>query len=528
MYKQRVDQLISNAKIYTVDDGFTVTDSMVIHGGKILATGPETSLRERYDPASTIDAGGNCIYPGFIDPHCHLLNYGYMLQRAYLFDTASWEEVVERLVAFKKEKNPEWILGRGWDQNTWADTSLPTNELLDRAFPDIPVLITRVDGHAAVANSLALHLSGLDCDCEVEGGECIRKDGRLTGLLLDNALDKVRKAMPAISPATMKDALLLAQKECFAVGLTSVSDAGTETNAVKAMENAHADGSLLIRVYAMLMPTKDNEERYISKGPLESDRLTVRAIKLFADGALGSRGALLVEEYSDDPGNHGLQLDSDAKLRAMCTLALAHGYQVNTHCIGDAAVRLTLDVYEKFLPSGNDLRWRIEHAQIVDSSDLPRFRKLGVIPSIQTTHATSDMGWVEERLGSRVSNAYRARSLLEQHGWLPNGSDFPIEKINPLYGFYSAVTRKDKDGKPEGGFHPDEALSRQQALRAMTIWAAKANFEEASRGSLEAGKWADFVILDRDLMVAPEADLHGARVQATYVGGLAVYGEGSR
>jgi len=259
MYKQRVDQLISNAKIYTVDDGFTVTDSMVIHGGKILATGPETSLRERYDPASTIDAGGNCIYPGFIDPHCHLLNYGYMLQRAYLFDTASWEEVVERLVAFRKEKNPEWILGRGWDQNTWADTSLPTNELLDRAFPDIPVLITRVDGHAAVANSLALHLSGLDCDCEVEGGECIRKDGRLTGLLLDNALDKVRKAMPAISPATMKDALLLAQKECFAVGLTSVSDAGTETNAVKAMENAHVDGSLLIRVYAMLMPTKDNE-----------------------------------------------------------------------------------------------------------------------------------------------------------------------------------------------------------------------------------------------------------------------------
>jgi predicted amidohydrolase YtcJ len=525
MKKNAVDMLVRKAKIYTVDDGFNVSEAMVIHDGKILATGPEASLRERYNPVRDVDAGGRCIYPGFIDPHCHLLNYGYMLQRANLFDTASWEDVVERLVAFREANPSEWLLGRGWDQNTWADTSLPTNELLDRAFPDTPVLVTRVDGHAAVANSLALRLSGLDCDCNMDGGECIRKNGRLTGVLLDNALDKARKAMPAVSPATMKDALLLAQKECFAVGLTSVSDAGTEMNAVMAMENAHADGSLLIRVYAMLMPTLENTERYISKGPQASDRLTVRSIKLFADGALGSRGALLLEDYSDDPGNRGLQLDSTAKLQKLCALALEHGYQVNTHCIGDAAVRLALDVYQDYLEPGNGLRWRIEHAQIVDGADLPRFRALGVIPSIQTTHATSDRLWVGERLGSRVSNAYRARSLLEQHGWLPNGSDFPIEKINPLFGFHSAVTRKDKGGQPEGGFKPGEALTREQALRAMTIWAARANFEEASRGSLEAGKWADFVILDRDLMATPEADLRDAKVLATYVGGVPVFGE---
>jgi predicted amidohydrolase YtcJ len=525
MQKQAVDVLVRKAKIYTIDDGFNICEAMAIHGGRILATGTEASLRERFEPASQVDAGRRCIYPGFIDPHCHLLNYGYMLQRANLFDTASWEEVVERLVAFKRERNPEWLLGRGWDQNTWADTSLPTNELLDRAFPDTPVLVTRVDGHAAVANSLALRLSGLDRDCTMDGGECIRKNGRLTGVLLDNALDKVRKAMPAVSPVAMKDSLLSAQKECFAVGLTSVSDAGTEANAVKAIENAHADGSLLIRVYVMLLPTGENKDRYITKGPHGSDRLTVRSIKLFADGALGSRGALLLDDYADDPGNRGLQLDSTAKLHDTCALALEHGYQVNTHCIGDAAVRLALDVYQKYLVPGNGLRWRIEHAQIVDGSDLPRFRALGVIPSIQTTHATSDRLWVGERLGARVSNAYRARSLLEQHGWLPNGSDFPIEKINPLFGFHSAVTRKDKDGLPEGGFKPVETLTREQAIRAMTIWAARANFEEASRGSLEAGKWADFVILDRDLMTAPEAELRAAKVLATYVGGVSVFSE---
>jgi predicted amidohydrolase YtcJ len=232
---------------------------------------------------------------------------------------------------------------------------------------------------------------------------------------------------------------------------------------------------------------------------------------------------LLLDDYSDDPGNRGLQLDSTPKLHRLCALALAKGYQVNMHCIGDAGVRLALDIYEKFLSPGNDLRWRIEHAQIVNEADLPRFRQLGVIPSIQTTHATSDMGWVEERLGARTVNAYRAKSLLAQHGWLPNGSDFPIEKINPLFGFHSAVTRKDKDNQPAGGFHPEEALTREEALRAMTIWAARANFEETSRGSLEAGKWADFVILDRDLMSVPETELRGAKVLATYVGGVAVF-----
>jgi len=269
----------------------------------------------------------------------------------------------------------------------------------------------------------------------------------------------------------------------------------------------------------MLRPTEENFAAFVARGVQVSDRLTIRSIKAFADGALGSRGALLLEPYSDDPGNAGLQLTAPERLEEICRRAAAAGYQVNTHCIGDGAVRLMLNIYGRHLEPGNDRRWRIEHAQVVADEDLAAFGARGVIPSVQTSHATSDMRWAAQRLGPRIRRAYRYQDLLRQHGWLPNGSDFPIEPVNPLLGFYAAVARKDRSGWPEGGFQMENALTREQALRAMTCWAARANFEEGDRGSLEVGKWADFVVLDRDLLQCPEPDILSARVLSTHVAG---------
>lgn len=520
----KVDAVVVNATIYTVDPAFGIRREMAIKDGRIVALGSEGELAEAYPSANLIDALGRFVYPGFMDPHCHFLNYGYMLQRACLFGVATWAGTVDRLAAFGAKSRSPWVLGRGWDQNLWPEKDFPTNELLDAAFPDRPVLITRIDGHAGIANSRALELAGIGLDTKLEGGDCLKRGGRLTGVLLDNALDLARAAIPPIDAATKREALLLAQRDCFGVGLTSVSDAGAECADLGAIESAQRSGELKMRVYAMLRPTKENVERHISKGPYAGERLTVRSIKMFADGALGSRGSLLLEPYSDDAGNRGLQLESDAEIGAACALAARYGYQMNIHCIGDAAVRLVLGLYSKYLSPGNDLRWRIEHAQVVDPADLGRFKALCVIPSIQATHATSDMRWAGERLGPRVANAYVYRELLEQNGWLANGSDFPIESINPILGFYAAVARKDPAGYPAGGFQRGSALTREQALRAMTIWAARANFEEATRGSLEPGKLADFVVLDRDLMAAPEGELCGAKVLATYSGGELVSG----
>jgi len=523
----KADLIVVAGRIYTVDGAFTSAQSMAIRDGRVTALGSRDEIDAAFTAARRLDLGKNFVYPGFMDPHCHFLGYGYVLQRAWLFGAKSWEETVDRLVAHHASSPGEWVQGRGWDQNTWPERQFPDNSLLDKAFPGVPAFAIRVDGHAAVANSAALAAAGIDASTRLEGGTAAVSGGRLTGLLLDKAVDLVRKAVPAPSEATMRQALLAAQGNCFAVGLTSVSSAGTEKREALLMAAMQGEGSLPIRIYVMLMPSGENIECFAGQGPRADPALSIRSFKMFADGALGSRGARLLEPYADDPGNLGLFTLEPGELDRVCRVARACGFQMNVHAIGDAAARLVLDVYERHLEPGNDLRWRIEHAQLVHDEDLPRFGRLGVIPSIQTTHATSDMAWTESRLGGwRMGRSHRYRDLLVQNGWLANGSDFPIEGIDPLRGFRSAVFRKDDEGRPEGGFMPGQTLSRIEALKAMTIWAARANFEEGSRGSLEPGKWADFTVLDADLLEATEEAVWKARVIATAIGGKLVFEHG--
>jgi len=521
--RQKVDLIVANATIYTVDSIFSTAQSMAISNGIIVATGSNQDIENKFISDRVIYASGMFIYPGFIDPHSHFLSYGLSLRNASLFGAKSWNEVVERLVKHQQEFPTEWVEGRGWNQNDWDVKEFPTNEQLDKAFPDKPVYITRIDGHAAIANTLALKMAQINENTVIEGGELIKNNGKLTGVLVDNAIELVKSKIPEVDLVVKEKSLLRAQANCFAVGLTTVSEAGADLKDVLLMDTLQKSGKLKMRIYAMLNPTSENFNHFLAKGIYTTPALTVRSIKLFADGALGSRGALLLKPYSDAPNTIGLQVETTESLISNCKKAFDAGYQVNTHCIGDAAVRLIIDIYSNYLKPNNDLRWRIEHAQVVDPQDLPKFGEFSIVPSVQTTHATSDMNWADERLGGRIKYAYAYQELLKQNGWLPNGSDFPIEDINPIYGFYSGVARKNFIGQPVNGFQFENALTREQALRAMTIWAAKANFEEKVKGNLELGKIADFVILDTDLMKAPESDLPNSKVISTFVAGEQVY-----
>jgi hypothetical protein len=521
--RQKVDLIITNGNIYTVDSSFSVVQSIAVSDGIILATGSNDDILSAYKSEKVIDLDGKFVYPGFIDAHCHFLGYGLNLTHAWLGNAQSWDEVVERLKSHYVANPTEWVQGRGWNQNEWSVKEFPTNDLLNKAFPDTPVFIVRIDGHAAIANEKALKIAGITSQTVVDGGEVLTKDGKPTGVLVDNAMELVRKHIPKPDMKEKTLALINAQKNCFAVGLTGVHDAGLDADEVELIDSLQKEGKLKMRVNAMLNPTDENYEKFISKGVYKTDFLTIRSVKIYADGALGSRGALLLEPYSDDSGNKGIQVFETEKLDSVCAMAYKHGYQVCTHCIGDAAVRLMLDIYCKYLPKGNDLRWRIEHSQIVNPEDLPRYGEYCVVPSIQTTHATSDMFWAVNRLGSRIKYAYAYHDLLEQNGWLPNGSDFPIEDINPLYGFYAGVARKNLKGEPAEGFQMENELSREEALRAMTFWAAKSCFEENKKGSIEPGKFADFVILDVDLLNCAINEVVNAKVVKTIINGEVVY-----
>lgn len=518
------DLLLYNATVYTVDSAFSTAEAVAIHEGKVLATGSQAELEKAYRFAEQRDLQGAFVYPGFIDAHCHFVYYGLNLQQVDLKGTSSWDEVLERLQVFAAENPDGWLIGRGWDQNDWPVAAYPDRVQLDRLFPNRPVYLSRVDGHAAVANVRALEAAQIDASTQIGGGELLKRaDGQLSGVLIDNAANRVEAILPAPDAAAWREAILDAQKACHAVGLTSVHDAGLNRLQLEVLEQMEAAGELSMGVYGMISAFPEELAHYLAKPPYRGPKLHVRSFKFYADGALGSRGARLKESYHDQHNHFGLWVTEPDTLAHYAPLLAAAGYQMNTHCIGDAANQRVPEIYAATVGQQPDHRWRIEHAQVVTPTDFSIYKQAGIVPSVQPTHATSDMYWAGERLGpQRLQHAYAYQALLQLQGWLPLGTDFPVEDISPLKTFYAAVFRVDSAGYPEGGFQAENALSREQALRGMTCWAAQAAFEEDEKGSLEAGKRADLVVLNLDLMQAEPQAVLEARVLATYVGGKMV------
>ena len=516
--KTPVDLIVHNANIYTVDDAFSKAQAFAIKDGKFVAIGDENQIMNQSTATEVIDAQGDAVYPGFMDGHCHFNGYGENLVRwADLKGCQSYDEVIERLKLHDSLYPAEWLLGRGWDQNLWEVAKFPDNEKLAEAFPGKKVLLTRVDGHAVLASKEVLELANIDANTKMDGGMAIVKEGRCTGVLLDNLADAAKALIPKMETALQVQALLKAQENCIGVGLTSVTDAGLDIATIELIDSLQQTGQLKMHVNAMVNPDDETMDHFMRQGVIDKERLTVRSVKIYADGALGSRGAKLLAPYTDDPTNDGLILESDEFYHHVCQKAYDAGYQVCCHAIGDGGVHHILDIYSEYLKGLNDLRWRIEHSQTVDDADFQRFGEFSVIPSIQTTHCTSDMDWADERLGERIKNAYAYQQLLQQNGWVVNGTDFPIEDISPIYTFYAAVARKHLDGTPAEGFQMENALSREQALRSITIWVAKGCFLEARKGSIEVGKDADFVILDRDLMTVSENEIPATKVKMCHV-----------
>jgi predicted amidohydrolase YtcJ len=524
--REAVDLLVTNASVYTVDSTFSKAEAFAVKDGKFVAVGSAADLKARYEATQEVDAKGQFIYPGFYDAHCHFYRYSLGLSSANLVGTTSWEDVLQKLqVHRQKFPKAAWLLGRGWDQNDWPGKQFPTKDELDRLFPDVPVAIIRVDGHAALVNQKALALAGITAATPVSGGTITRDArGHLTGLLVDNATRLVGNNIPEPSPAEAAQLLLQGQQNCLAVGLTSLADAGLDKANIDQMAALQQQGQLKLRLYAMLNPTPANKAYYLKNGPVLTDMLTVNSFKVYADGALGSRGACLVEPYADRPKETGFLLSTEKEYRALARELAASKFQMNTHAIGDSANRIILNIYGEALKSQKDRRWRIEHAQVITPADMPKFGQFGIVPSVQPTHATSDMYWAGERLGAqRVKSAYAYAELLKQYGQLALGSDFPVEDINPLFGFHSAVARQDAKNFPKGGFQMENAISRPDALRGMTTWAAHAAFEEKRKGQIRPGMLADFVVLNTNLLTAPNAQLRGATVLQTWIGGKLVF-----
>lgn len=521
--KAEADLLVYNAEIYTVDDDFSTAEAFVTKDGKFLEIGTAEELQKKYKVSEKLDAGGKSVFPGFIDGHAHFYRLGLQQQRVDLAGTKSFKEVVQRIVDFQNKRNVEFITGRGWDQNDWENKEFPNKDTLDQLFPNTPVAVTRIDGHALLANQAALDKAAITTETSFSGGDIEQENGELTGIIIDNPMGLVSNAQPAPSTKEQVNALMDAQKLSFKYGLTTVVDAGIDKETIELMDSLHKDGSLKIRLYAMISNTEKNLDHYLDKDPIKTERLNVRSVKFYGDGALGSRGAALKEEYSDRAGHFGALLSPVEDFKETAERVAASKFQLNTHAIGDSANYMVLETYNKLLANAEDRRWRVEHAQVIDEEDFKYFSK-NIIPSVQPTHATSDMYWAEDRLGEqRIKGAYAYKKLLDQAGILALGTDFPVEEVSPFLTFYAAVARQDTDNFPEDGFMKEQALSREETLKGMTIWAAYANFEEKEKGSIEAGKFADFIILDKDIMKVENSKIPEIKVLETYVNGEKVY-----
>jgi predicted amidohydrolase YtcJ len=522
---KKVDTLVVNGVIYTVDSSFSTAQAMAIKDGIVVATGTDAEILAAYTAPEKIDAKGQAVYPGFIDAHAHFVGYGKSLFQVDLFGTTSWEEAVERVKVFAAA-HPElaWIEGRGWDQNKWPGKKYPTNALLNTLFPNTPVVLQRVDGHAAIANQKAFDIASVKPGQTIVGGEVETKNGVLTGVLIDNAKGLVYNSIPAVTKQTYTQWLQAAQQNCFAQGLTTVTDCGLDMSDINIIDTLQQEGKINMRLFAMLSDNPQNLTAYLKRGPYKTDKLFVNGFKVYADGALGSRGACLLHNYEDRKDWTGFLLANISHYDSLASVLAASSFQMCTHAIGDSANRQILNIYNKYLQKGNDRRWRIEHAQVVNPADFNLFGAAAIVPSVQPTHATSDMYWAAERLGNeRMKGAYAYKQLMDQNGWIPLGTDFPVEDISPFKTFLASVGRVDAKGFPEGGFQYENALSREQTIRGMTIWAAKASFLEKEIGSLEAGKKADFIILAQDLMQVPVNKILDTKVVATYSGGKKVF-----
>lgn len=519
--KQNVDTLVYNANIYTVNDDFSKAEAFAIKDGKFIEIGTSEEIQSKYSSNNLIDAQGKTIVPGFIDAHCHFLGLGFNQQVVDLVGTKSFEEVMKRVLDFQNANKKDFILGRGWDQNDWEEQEFPSNILLNKLFPEIPVVLSRIDGHAILCNQAALDLGNVTIRSKVEGGEVLVNDGKLTGVLVDNAEMLVMKHWPKPSRKEQVNALLAAQELCLDYGLTTVDDAGLNRESIEIIDSLHQTADLKMRIYAMVSFTPENVDYYTKKGIIKTDRLNVRSFKFYADGALGSRGAMLREAYSDKPNHFGLLVTDLETFNRSAEQIANSEYQMNTHAIGDSANHAVLQTYNKVLSGKPNRRWRVEHAQVVSPEDFELYKN--VIPSIQPTHATSDMYWAEDRLGGeRIKGAYAFKQLLNANGRVALGTDFPVEQVSPFLTFYAAVARQDLEQFPENGFQKHNGLTRKETLKGMTIWAAYSNFEEHEKGSIEVGKFADFIILDKDIMTVDQNEIPKIKVEQTFVGGEAL------
>lgn len=523
-HKEPADLLVRNAVIYTVDTGFRVMQAMAITNGKVVATGTDKELMERFVAKEELDAQKGVIVPGFNDAHAHFLGYASSLRTVDLTGAASWDEALGRVRDFAA-KNPQgWIIGRGWDQNDWPNKTYPDKSALDRMFPDRPVFLERIDGHAALVNQAAIKLAGITPASTDGGGSVETRNGAMTGILIDNAMSGVSKVIPDDDTATVIASLIRAEQNCLAAGITSITDCGMSIADMRMLEKLLTAKRLNLKLNVMLSDSEENIDWILKYGPYEKGNLLVRSVKFYGDGALGSRGACLKHDYADKAGWKGFMRKDSAYFAAMAGLLAGSDIQMCTHAIGDSANRVILQIYANVLKGRNDRRWRIEHAQVVDSIDRRWFADYSIVPSVQPTHATSDMYWAEARLGEkRVKNAYAFKDLLNLTGWLPLGTDFPVERIEPLRTFYAAVARKDTAGFPAGGFQMENALSRTEALKGMTLWPAKGSFEEEKKGSLGPGKDADFVILSQDIMKVTDDKILSTRILATFINGKPRY-----
>ena len=525
--------ILTNARIYTVDESRPVVAALAVRGGRVTFTGDDRgALALRGPQTRVVDLGGRTVIPGMVDAHGHIAGLGSALAIVDLTGASSYDEIIARVVAKAKTVPAgQWITGRGWDQNRWGDTRFPTHEKLSAAVPEHAVYLTRVDGHAGLANKRAMDAAGLSpATADPVGGHMERQaDGAPSGVFVDNAQRLVGSVVPKPTREELKHQVVNAISEAGRWGLTGVHDAGADGDVLEIYEELGKAGQLNLRLNAMIADNAPVVDRWFRRGPqsgLYGGKLWVRSVKLYIDGAMGSRGAALLEPYADDQKNSGLFVSPPAHIQDVAVRALKAGFQVNTHAIGDRGNRVVLDAYEAALnavPTA-DHRFRIEHAQILHHDDIPRFARLGVIASMQASHQTSDMYWIGSRLGAgRLLGAYAWRSLIDAGVVVPNGSDFPVEQVNPLISFHAAVARQDAENWPAGGWYAEQRMTRDEALKSMTIWPAYAAFQERELGSLTPGKYADFVVLDQDIMrVNPELILK-TRVLSTWVGGATVY-----